>query len=138
LVGIANNINQQNFSSQDLLGVTSSSGNSGNRGSRGGGNRGGGAQGGNRGGGGVGQGNFGGGQNNFLVGQQNGISTTNSFGINYSISGAKKFLLPAVIFSIIVPQLIMRYQTNSICCQSILHDFIKKSLIRKAITIIIG
>ena len=87
LVGITNNVNQQNFSSQDLLGVTSSSGNNG--GNRGGGNRGaGGAQGGgNRGGG---QGNFGGGSNNFLVGQQNGISKTNSFGINYSDLWGKK------------------------------------------------
>jgi hypothetical protein len=73
LVGLFNNINQQNFSSQDLLGVTSSQ----NRG--GGGNRGGGARGSSRGGGG-----FGGNANNFLVNQQSGISTTNAFGINYS------------------------------------------------------
>jgi len=84
LVGIANNINQQNFSSQDLLGVTSSGGNNrggGNFGGQGG-NRGGPQQqGGNRGGG----GNFrGGNEGNFLVGQQNGISKTNAFGINYS------------------------------------------------------
>ena len=79
-VGLANNINQQNFASQDLLGVTSSGGGGGNRG---GGNRGGG---GNFGGGG-----FGGNNNNFTVGQQNGISKTNSFGLNYSdIWGKKK------------------------------------------------
>lgn len=83
LVGISNNINQQNFSTQDLLGVTSNTqrsdrGNRGGGGGRGGdGNRGGGS-GGNRGGG-----NFGG-SNNFLVGQQNGINRTNAFGINYS------------------------------------------------------
>ncbi len=70
-----NNINQQNFASEDLLGVTSSGGN------RGGGNRGGG----NRGGG-----NFGGGGNQFLVGQTNGISATNAFGINYSDKWGKK------------------------------------------------
>ncbi|MEO6405589.1 MAG: TonB-dependent receptor [Ferruginibacter sp.] len=82
-VGLFNNINQQNFGSEDLLGVTSSGG-----GRQGGGNRGGGAQqGGNRGGGG---GNFGGGANNFLVGQQNGISTTNAFGINYGDKWGKK------------------------------------------------
>ena len=77
LVGLVNNINQQNFGSQDLLGLTSSG--SGGRGG-GGGFRGGG--GGNRGGG----GNFGGGggTGNFLVGQQSGISKTNAFGINYS------------------------------------------------------
>lgn len=78
LVGLFNNVNQQNFSAEDLLGVTSSSGG----GNRGGGTRGGG---GNRGG------NFGGGGgNNFLVGQANGISATNSFGINYSDKWGKK------------------------------------------------
>lgn len=69
LVGLFNNVNQQNFSSQDLLGVTSSNnrGGGGNRGGRGGGNSG-----------------------NFLVGQQNGISKTNAVGINYSDAWGKK------------------------------------------------
>jgi hypothetical protein len=98
LVGLANNINQQNFATQDLLGVTSSGGNRGGFGGFGGGqggNRGG--QGGNRGGGG---GNFGGfgGQGNFLVGQQSGISTTNSFGINYSDIWAKKITVTGSYF----------------------------------------
>ncbi len=79
-VGLTNNINQQNFASQDLLGVTSSSGGGG--GKRGGGNRGGGGGGGNFGGGGN--------NNNFTVGQQNGISKTNSFGLNYSDLWGKK------------------------------------------------
>jgi hypothetical protein len=57
VVGSFNNINQQNFSSQDLLGVTST--------------------------GGSGGGNFRGGEN-FTVGQQNGISSTNAIGLNYS------------------------------------------------------
>ncbi len=78
-VGLFNNINQQNFSSEDLLGVTSSGGGR----SGGGGNRGGG---GNFGGG----GNRGSGGNNFLVGQTNGISATNAFGINYSDKWSKK------------------------------------------------
>lgn len=78
ILGMTNNINQQNFSSQDLLGVSSSSGG-------GGGNRGGG--GGNRGGGG---GGFGGSQDNFLVGQQTGLNKTNSFGINFSDNWSKK------------------------------------------------
>ncbi len=78
LLGLFNNINQQNFSSEDLLGVTNSSGNSGGRG------------GGNRGGGNRGGGNFGGGGNNFLVGQTNGISKTTAFGINYSDQWSKK------------------------------------------------
>lgn len=80
IVGLSNNINQQNFATQDLLGVTSSST---------GGNRGGG-RGGPRGGGGGGN-NFGGNNGgNFLVGQQNGISKTNAIGLNYSDTWGKK------------------------------------------------
>lgn len=59
LVGNFNNINQQNFGSQDLLGLTSSPG-------RGGGGRG------------------GGGGGDFNVGQASGISKTNAIGMNYS------------------------------------------------------
>ncbi|MEP7374394.1 MAG: TonB-dependent receptor [Chitinophagaceae bacterium] len=76
VVGLLNNINQQNFGTQDLLGATSSGG-----GGRGGGQRGGGGRGG---------GGFGGGQDNFLVGQQTGISKTNALGINYSDKWGKK------------------------------------------------
>jgi hypothetical protein len=75
IIGMSNNINLQNFSTQDLAGVASGSG------GRGGGGRGG------RGGGGGGRGPGGGGgsdPSNFLVGQQGGISTTNSIGLNYS------------------------------------------------------
>ncbi len=87
LVGLFNNINQQNFASEDLLGVTSSGG--GRQGGRGG----------NRGGGGnFGGGNFGGGGNNFLVGQSNGISATNSFGINYSDLWGKKLTVSGSYF----------------------------------------
>jgi len=75
LVGLVNNVNQQNFSSQDLLGVTST------------GNRGGGGQ---RGGGGGGNFRGGGSAGNFTVGQQNGIAKTNAFGINYSDAWGKK------------------------------------------------
>lgn len=83
-VGLTNNINQQNFASQDLLGITSSGGGGGN-------NRGGQGGGGNRGGGGGGNfGGFGGGGNNFTVGAQNGISKTNSFGLNFSDLWGKK------------------------------------------------
>ncbi|MFM9944376.1 MAG: outer membrane beta-barrel protein [Bacteroidia bacterium] len=83
-----NNINEQNFSAEDLVGVMSSSssggvnrrpgGQSGSMPS-GGGNRGGGRQSG-------GQGND---ANNFLVDQKNGISTTQAFGINYANSWKK-------------------------------------------------
>lgn len=78
LVGLANNVNQQNFGSQDLLGVTSSGGGRGGFGGGGGGGRG------------PGGGGFGGGQSNFTVGQQNGISKTNAIGINYSDKWGKK------------------------------------------------
>lgn len=78
LLGMSNNINQQNFAMQDLFGVMGGGGGSmrqmgGMMGSmginsgamfRGGGDM--------------------GGTGNFLVGQQNGISTTNSAGINFS------------------------------------------------------
>ena len=88
LVGSFNNINQQNFSSQDLLGVT----NAGGGGNFGGGNRGGGNRGGgNRGGG-------GGNTDNFTVGQQNGISKTNAFGINYTDKWSPKMDMQASYF----------------------------------------
>ncbi|HYE55381.1 MAG TPA: TonB-dependent receptor, partial [Chitinophagaceae bacterium] len=88
VVGQTNNINQQNFATQDLLGVTSNV-------NRGGGNRGGGGGGGQRPGGGGGNfgggGNWGGGQGNFMVGQQPGISKTNALGINFSDKWGKDF-----------------------------------------------
>ena len=96
LVGLSNNINQQNFSTQDLLGVTSNQ-NRGGQGRGGGGPRGGGNRGGGspRGGG----GGFGGNNSdNFLVGQQNGISKTNSFGINFSDLLSKKFEISGSYF----------------------------------------
>src|SRR5690606_31149538 len=67
LVGLFNNINQQNFSSEDILGVSGGSG-GGGRGGRGGFGRG----------------------NNFFVGQQSGISSTNALGINYTDMWGKK------------------------------------------------
>ncbi len=85
LIGLANNINQQNFSTQDLLGVIgTSSGRQGGQ-SSGGGGRSGGSQGGggNRGGGDQ-QGRSGGSTSDYLTGQQNGINAVNSLGINYS------------------------------------------------------
>ncbi len=75
IVGLSNNINEQNFSAEDLTGIASSS-----SGQRGGSNyRGGGS------GGSGGQGGSGGSStNNFLVNDKNGISTTHALGINYS------------------------------------------------------
>src|SRR6186713_745114 len=84
IVALANDVNQQNFAEVDLLGVTSSGGGGG----FGGGNfraQGGGRPGGGGFGGGAGGNNFGGGGGGgFLVGQQAGISKTNSIGINYN------------------------------------------------------
>ena len=81
LVGNFNNINQQNFASQDLLGLTSS----------GGGRQGGGQQGGG------GRWN-GGGNNDFNVGQSNGISRTNAAGLNFSNTYNKKLTLAGSYF----------------------------------------
>lgn len=71
IIGMSNNVNQQNFSTEDILGVTGTSSSSSGRGG---------------GGGGRGGGNFGGGgsSDNFMVGQQNGVSTTHSLGVNYT------------------------------------------------------
>ncbi|MCF2518206.1 TonB-dependent receptor domain-containing protein [Dyadobacter sp. CY351] len=65
VIGLSNNINMQNFSSQDLIGV--SGGGGGGRGGSGGGSAG-----------------------NFLVGNQSGITGTNSFGLNYANKFGKK------------------------------------------------
>jgi hypothetical protein len=73
LVGLFNNVNQQNFSSQDLLGVS------------GAGRRGGGGQ-------------RGGGGGNFTVGQQNGMAKTDALGINYSDAWGKKIDVTASYF----------------------------------------
>ncbi len=74
ILAMSNNINQQNFNIQDLVGATGSGNNSGGQG---GGNRGSGGQGGRGGGGNSSIGNF-------LVGQQNGIATTSALGLNYT------------------------------------------------------
>jgi len=92
IVGLANDVNQQNFAEVDLLGATSS-GNRGFGGFRGGGGGGGGrggGAGGPGGGGGFGGGGFGGGGGGFLIGQQPGISKTNSIGINFNDKWGKK------------------------------------------------
>lgn len=87
IVGLANNVNQQNFSSEDLLGI--SSGSSGQGGFGGSGNRGGG-RGGFQGGGSRDGGGSSGGASNFLVSQQGGITHTQSAGLNYSDTWGKK------------------------------------------------
>jgi len=97
LVGNFNNINQQNFSQQDLLGVTSTGSQRGGQGGgrqRGGSGGGGGQQ---RGSGGNSSGGFGS-NSNFLVGQQNGINKTNALGINYADLWGKKVTVSGSYF----------------------------------------
>ena len=79
LIGNFNNTNQQNFGSQDLLGLTSSAGRGGG-GGRGGSGRG------------------GGGSDNFTVGAVNGISSTNAAGINFSNQYGKKLTIAGSYF----------------------------------------
>lgn len=68
IIGLTNNVNQQNFASTDLLGAT-----------------GGGGRGGGRGG-------------DFRVGQQSGIAKTNAIGINYNDEWSKKINVAASYF----------------------------------------
>lgn len=90
IVGLFNNINQQNFSTQDLLGISN---NGGQRGGGGGGYRGGGGRGGSpQGGGGYGA------NSTFLVGNQSGINKTNSFGVNYADNWGKKLQVTGSYF----------------------------------------
>jgi uncharacterized membrane protein YgcG len=90
ILALSNNINQQNFSPQDLLGVSSGSTGGGGRGGFGGGS--GGFGGGGRGGGGSG------GAGNFLTGQQGGIQATNSVGVNYADKWGKKVKISGSYF----------------------------------------
>ncbi len=77
VIGITNNVSQQNFSTQDLLGVVGSKNNT-RRWRR---NRGNPSD-----------------INNFLVGGQNGITKTHSLGINYSDEWGKKIELSGSYF----------------------------------------
>ena len=85
LLGMSNNINQQNFGMQDLFGVISTQ------------SQGGGGGGGGRGGGG------GGGFNrtyneSFLSGNQSGITSTNALGLNYNDKWGKKVTISGSYF----------------------------------------
>jgi len=104
LLGMSNNINQRNFSPQDLFGALSGSGGSGGGGPRivmmggGGGPRGGGSPQMIR----MGGGGFGGGQfdpSSFLVGQQSGLSTTHSGGFNYVGQWGKTLQVSSSVFA---------------------------------------
>ncbi|PSJ75162.1 TonB-dependent receptor [Sphingobacteriales bacterium UPWRP_1] len=96
ILGLTNNINQQNFDTQDLLGVFGSQGNRRNWGGPGMGRGGPGGHGGRPGGGGGGYG--GGDMYNFLVGQQGGITAATALGINYADKWGKKTDVTASYF----------------------------------------
>ncbi|GAB3503335.1 TonB-dependent receptor [Emticicia fontis] len=102
VIGLSNNINMQNFSNQDILGVLGSSGGGGFGGGGGGFGGGGGGRpgggGGNAGGGGGRPGGGGGNAGDFLVGQQPGIAHTTSIGLNYSDNLGKKVKLNTSYF----------------------------------------
>lgn len=99
LIGMSNNVNQKNFSHQDLFGAMSGGGGGG--GPRvmmmGGGGRGHGPGGGQV----IRMGGFGGGQfdpSSFLVGQQAGVSTTNAGGTNYAGQWGRKVQVTSSLF----------------------------------------
>jgi hypothetical protein len=97
IIGLSNNINQQNFSSQDLLGVSSGTG-------------------------GGGRGRGGNAASNFMIGQQNGISTTNSVGLNYTDIWANKISVTGSYF--------FNYSKNNLT-QSLNRQYVDSSLIYK-------
>ena len=85
VVAQSNNVNEQNFSTDDLLGVISAS-----QSQAGGGGPGGGGRGQGGGGGGMGAPGGGGSAGNFLVNQRGGITTTHAAGINLADQWGQK------------------------------------------------
>lgn len=115
IIGLFNNINQQNFSSQDLVGVT--------------GGQGGGGRGGFGGGGGRPGGPGGGGNNNFLVGQDQGIITTNSVGLNYSDKFGEKMNFTASYFFNSTNNNLFRLTNREIILSETNRQFYEESLL---------
>ncbi len=108
IIGLSNNVNQQNFTIEDLLGVV---GNSGRRSGVGGGFRAGRGRGGGgadrRGGGGIrdaivgrmtGGGRIRTNPSNFLVGSQAGVNTTHAAGLNYTDNLGEKIAVSGSYF----------------------------------------
>ena len=86
-IGLSNNINQQNFSTEDILSAVGGGAPGGGMSQRGGGSRGFGGM------------MWGGGNtSNFMLSQQNGINTSNSLGINYTLMNKKKLKLSGSYF----------------------------------------
>ncbi len=98
VIGMGNNVNQQNFSSEDLLGVlgTASSRRGGGGGRVGGGGRRSRGDGGGSRGGGFSRTSSS--PSNFLIGQQPGVSNTNAVGINYSDRLGEKIRMSSSYF----------------------------------------
>lgn len=115
IIGLFNNINQQNFSSQDLVGVT--------------GGQGGGGRGGFGGGGGRPGGPGGGGNNNFLVGQDQGIIATNSVGLNYSDKFGEKMNFTASYFFNSTNNNLFRLTNREIILSETNRQFYEESLL---------
>lgn len=109
IIGLANNINQQNFSSQDLLGISGTRGGMQFRGS------------GSRGGRGGFQGR-GGESENFLVGSQDGNTNTYSIGLSYADRWGEEFSLNGSYFF---------NHTNNINDQSINREYFSDSETRQ-------
>ena len=103
IIGMSNNVNQQNFAIDDLLGVTGQvTGHGGSGGGPPGAPRGGGGGGRDGGGGGRGgdSGGFsrGGGAGDFLVGNQGGLNTTHALGVNYGDKWGDKLTVSGSYF----------------------------------------
>jgi hypothetical protein len=105
IIGLFNNINQQNFSSQDLVGITGGQ-QQGGRGRPGGG-----------------------GNNNFLVGQDQGIITTNSLGLNYSDKVGEKVNLTASYFFNSTNNNLFRLTNREIILSETNRQFYEESLL---------
>ncbi len=97
VLGFSNNINQQNFSMQDLMGVMGGGMGGGNRGG-GGGMRGMGGMGGNMPPGAANYMMQSSGLGNFMVNQQNGIATSHAIGIHYTDEWTKQIKVTGSYF----------------------------------------
>ena len=85
VLGMSNNVNQQNFSQEDLAGVMSASNSGRGRGGRGGGGGRSGAPGGSS-------------ASNFMVGSLGGVTSANGFGLNYVDQWGEKWKMTGSYF----------------------------------------
>lgn len=97
ILGMANNVNNQNFSQDDVAGVMSSSSGGGRGRKGGGGGKGGGGKGGGGGGGGRG-GSGGSSASDFMVGEMGGVTTSSALGVNYVDNWGSKIKATGSLF----------------------------------------